>query len=105
MPDTIPPLTTDDVRAILQDPTFSVYIYIGAANSLGWRNAELAHTLIPRLRIYRCVDRDTVALWTGNDPDIFGIVFGFDEVPAVLLGEVEVEDARLVLLEILDARK
>lgn len=104
MSESIPPLTKNDIRKFLRNPTFSVYIFIGDKNSEGWDNAELAHELIPRLRIYRSTTKQAVAEWTGGDEDIAGIVFGFDEQPVMLLGEVEVEDFGVVIRELLDAR-
>jgi hypothetical protein len=101
--ETLPPLTPQDLKGPLENPTFSVYLYVGKGSETGWKNAELAFKLLPRLRIYLVRDLDLIEEWVDNRRPK-GVVFGFGPEPKRLLNKGEAEDLRVVLEEIMDAR-
>lgn len=103
MAETLPPLTGEDIRGPLKDPTFTVYMYVGDEGDEGWDNALIAFGLLARLRIYRVIDISLIKEWTGSKRPT-GIVFGWDETPRRLLSKREAEDLRTVLTAIQDAR-
>lgn len=104
MSETMPPLTPDDVKKDLNNPTFSVYLYIGSKDDEGWENAELAFGLLARLRIYLVKSHSLVKEWI-NDKKPYGVVFGFGPKPYKLLNKAEAEDFKTVINTILEARK
>lgn len=104
MAETLPPLTIDDIRGPLKNPTFSVYIYIGEKDEEGWESAEMAFKYRTRLRIYLVHDAGLVAEWTKQE-DAKGIVFGWDEKPKRILNKSEADDLKTVLKAIREARK
>jgi len=101
--DKCPPLTTEDIRNALRDPTCSVYLCVGMESDQGWENAELVFGLLSRLRIYLVEDRAVVKEWVGaQNPS--GIVFGWTETPVRLLTQEEANDLNIVLKAITEAR-
>ena len=103
MAESIPPLTTNDVEKDINNPTFSVYIYIGQDTDSGWENAQIVFGLLPRLRIYRAAQGNVVSKWL-SDASKRGIVFGFDPEPRRLLSQAEADDLKAVLNAITSAR-
>lgn len=104
MAETLPPLTADDIRGPLKDPTFSVYIYIGEKKDEGWDNARLAFEFRTRLRIYLVKDIALVKEWVGQKKPK-GIVFGWDDKPKRFLNKKEAENFKVVMKAIREARK
>jgi hypothetical protein len=104
MAETLPPLTADDIRGPLNDPTFTVYLYIGKEEDEGWDNALFAFGLLPRLRIYLVRDVSLIGEFVGQKRPK-GIVFGWNQTPKRLLNKKEAEDFKIVLKAIQEARK
>ncbi|UCD94300.1 MAG: hypothetical protein JSU69_11140, partial [Candidatus Zixiibacteriota bacterium] len=84
MSETVPPLTLEDIRKNLKNPTFSVYLYIGKKADIGWRVAETIYGLLPRIRIYLIKDVSQIKELIGNRKPK-GVVFGWDETPRKFL--------------------
>ncbi len=103
MAETLPPLTADDVRGPLVDPTFSVYMYVGEETDDGWENALLAFGLLARIRIYLVKDISLIKEWVGQKKPR-GVVFGWDDKPKQLLNKQEADDFKIVLKAIEEAR-
>lgn len=104
MAETLPPLTADDVKGPLKDPTFTVYMYVGNESDEGWDNALLAFGLLARLRIYLVKDISSIKEWVGTKKPR-GVVFGWDDIPVRFLNKAEAEDAKTVLKAIVEAAK
>jgi hypothetical protein len=96
MPETVPPLTTDDIEQDLQNPTFAVYLYIGDETDAGWENAQIAFGLIPRLRIYLIKDISAIQQWIGKKRPT-GVVFGFDDKVFQFLNQDDADDLKTVV--------
>jgi hypothetical protein len=96
MSETLPPLTAEALEADLINEEFSAYLYIGSAADLGWKFAQTAFKLVPRLRIYLILDRVAVAKWAGNSNPA-GIVFGWDDKVYRRFDKAEAENLQLVL--------
>lgn len=96
MAEKLPPLTADEIRKPLNDPTFTVYLYIGEESDDGWDNAVLAFGLLPRLRIYLVENISLIPEWV-EDESTKGVVFGYDDKPVRFLNQTEAEDAKIVL--------
>ena len=96
MAETLPHLTANDIRGPLNDPTFTVYLYIGEESDDGWDTAVLAFGLLPRLRIYLVKDVSLIGEFVGQKRPK-GVVFGYDDKPMRLLNQAEAEDAKTVL--------
>ena len=94
----------EHIQRKLENHSFSVYLYIGKKKDEGWENAESAHELLPRLRIYLIENAAAVQKWKKDD-QTKGIVFGFGEQPARFLTQAECDDHKTVLFAIRDARK
>ncbi len=103
MAETLPPLTAANVRGPLQDPTFSVYMYVGEETDEGWDNALLAFGLLARLRIYLVKDISLIKEWVGQKKPR-GVVFGWKDQPKRLLSKQEADDFKIVLTAIQEAR-
>jgi hypothetical protein len=103
MAEKLPPLTAQDVEGPLNDPTFTVYMYVGSETDEGWDNAQLAFGLLARLRIYLVEDITLIKPWVGNKKPK-GVVFGWDDKPVRSLNKAEAEDFKIVLKAIQDAR-
>ena len=102
MAETLPPLTTDDIKNYLNDDSFTVYLYIGNKKDKGWKIAMLAYGAIPSLRIYLVKDIGLIREWVG-DKNPKGVVFGYDDIPRVFLNKAQAEDAIKVFDAIYEA--
>ena len=103
MAETLPPLTADDVKGPLKDPTFTVYMYVGNESDEGWDIAQTAFEYVAKLRIYLVRDISLIKEWVGlKRPK--GIVFGYDDQPQRFLNRQEADDLKTVLRAIRDAR-
>ena len=103
MPEKLPPLTTDDLKVALKNPTFSVYAYIGKESDKGWEVAQAAFKLLAALRVYLVTDRPRVSEWTTDATDR-AIVWGFDPKPKQTLLKSEADDLLKVIAAITAAR-
>src|SRR5262249_8866964 len=103
MPEKLPPLTTDDLKAALSNPTFSVYVYIGKEDDKGWAVAQAVFKLLPALRVYLVTSRPLVSDWTTDAGDR-AIVWGFGPKPKARLLKSEANDLLKVMAAITDAR-
>jgi len=104
MAETLPPLTANDIRGPLKDPTFSVYLYVGSEEDIGWENAEIIFGLLSRLRTYLVKNINLIQEWVGTEKPS-GVVFGWDDKVAKLLNKEETDDLKTVLNAITEARK
>jgi len=98
-----PPLTADDIQSYLDDPSFSVYLYVGSEQDDAWDNAQVVYGLLPRLRIYLVEDSVIIQKWIQN-PSTKGVVFGWDENPVRFLNQEECGNLKTVLNAVQDAR-
>jgi hypothetical protein len=104
MPETIPPMTADELEQDLKNLAFAGYLYVGKDTDPGWENAQMAFGLIPRLRIYLVKDATQISKWTGpNQPA--GLVFGWDDQVAKFLTQAEADDLKTVVKAISNAMK
>jgi hypothetical protein len=105
----LPPVTVEEVQRAIDDPSFSVYVYVGKASDRGWKVADFAFGLLARLRIYRAVSHGNLdPAWLdarrSNGAKPRGIVFGWDAVVDRYLDKAETESLEVVLKAIRDAR-
>lgn len=98
-----PPLTAADLKKDLENESFSSYFYIGLKDDIGWENAEIVYGLFSRLRVYLVKDASIISAWTdGKRPK--GIVFGWGPTPKQYLNKDEVEDLKVVITAMKEAR-
>jgi hypothetical protein len=105
MPEMLPPLTLEDLRQSLGNPTFTVYVYIGSGIDKGWKVAKAAFDLLPALRIYLVKDGELVRELLGSRTGVRGIVFGFESKPKRFLNKAEADDLLVVVQTITAARR
>jgi hypothetical protein len=105
MAETLPPLTAEQLRAALQNPSFSSYIYVGSDADDGWKAARAVHNLLPAVRIYLALDSRLIQEWLAGDPAAKGIVFGWGATVRRYLNEDEAGTFLTVLSAIQDARQ
>jgi hypothetical protein len=103
MAETLPPLTTNDIKNYLNDDSFTVYLYIGEEGDQGWDNARLAYGVLPKLRIYLVREINLIEKWVENEK-VKGIVFGWDDKRFESLDEQQANDFKIVLTTIQKAR-
>lgn len=102
MSETIPPMTWEDLQKALRIDSWKSYIYIGDAGDRGWEIAQLAHNLVPRLRVYLATDPEELKKG-GLAVTQPGIVFGFDDSPYKYLSKREAEDLATLVTAVAEA--
>lgn len=106
MAETLPPLDPSDIQAPLQNPTFSVYIYVGNETDSGWRVANIVYGLLARIRIYCITKPELARTWTPDGAEDYegGIVFGWGPTPVEYLSKRKAGNLEQTLKAIQAAR-
>jgi hypothetical protein len=103
MPDKLPPLSWEDLQEPLQDPSLSVYLYIGKEADKGWKVAKAIYGLMPRLRVYLVKDIALIGELVGSKKPR-GVVFGWEPKPYAFLTAAQASDMLIVAQKIAEAR-
>ena len=104
MVDRIPPLGAEALHASLEDPSYSVYLYLGTEADTGWELAQIIYGLLPRLRTYLVEDPEPIAdLLAGQTAG--ALVFGWNSAPFRALDATQATDLRTVIDAVLQARE
>lgn len=98
----LPPATLDELKALLNNPTFKVYLYIGESGDAGGRIAKLAEQQLQHVRVFIVRDETLIAEYV-TDENCRGVVFGFTAEPKRCLSQAETESLRIVLEAISNA--
>ena len=75
----LPPMTTDELRSELKSSQFTTYVFIGDGDETGWRVANAAQSMLAALLVFRAADVSHVEPWAGSDDSIKGLVFGWGD--------------------------
>ena len=102
---TLPPMTATELRAELRNPDFISYVYIGAENEVGWKNARAAREVLVGVLIFRAEDKSHVQDWLSGAPDIKALAFGWGDTVFRALSKKEAEDFVSVVDAIAEAGK
>ncbi|MFO1076747.1 MAG: hypothetical protein U1E73_03365 [Planctomycetota bacterium] len=91
------------LRADLQDPNFTCYVYVGGEDDDGWQNALFVHGLVHRLNIYLFRDWTELKPWVGQKRPR-GIAFGWRDDVKQMLSQSEAADLGVVVQAIAEAQ-
>jgi hypothetical protein len=104
MTDTMPPITLEEMRAIIANPNFKTYLVLGETGDKAWRLAIAAQNTLAGIQSYLVSASEQPGVQTAYNvaPNGVGLVFGHGAQLITTLTKKQAEDY-LTLCETLKA--